>query len=148
MNASAHDHSEVPQWCRTVIYLDIAVLLLAGLASVRGLARFPDSPLAVVAAALLVSKVVVGLLAGTGLLTGHPRALRIAYVAALIAVIGAVFSLAFVDAGAGVSRSSWVYQHRSGTQLLLFVWTVGWNALYVVAARRRPSRATPPVSAT
>jgi hypothetical protein len=123
--------SRIAQSAKTIVWVDVSVLALACLASLPGLFRIL---FAIVAGVLLWSKVAVGLVANAQLLAGR-RATALAYVAASVAMVGAIFTLAFVDGGAGASPRSWAYQHRSGLQTFFIAWSVGWNVLYVAAAR-------------
>lgn len=127
----------LPQWRKIVVWTDVAVLGLAALASVPGLFRMlgTGNGLGTIAGALLVSKIAVGLLADSRLLSQRPRGLQLACVAALIAVIGSLFTWMFVDVGAGAHPSSWAFRNRSGLHVVLVVWGLAWNLLYVVAAR-------------
>ena len=135
---SSNDGPVVPQWCTAVIWADIAILSLAGLASLPGLFRMigSGSPLALLGGVLLCSKVVVGLWAGWGLLNGRALGQRLAYIAVSVAVIGGLFSFLFVQTGSGVSQETWVYAHRSTAERFLFVWGVGWNLMYLVASTK------------
>jgi hypothetical protein len=71
-----------------------------------------------------------------GLLRGNQdRSLSLAYVAASISVLGGLFNLGFVDPSVGPDPGSLAYKHASGLQVFLVLWTVGWNVLYLAAAR-------------
>ncbi len=130
--------SPVASWCKTVLGLDIAVLAIAGIAALPGFFTMFRAPsvLMLVAGLLVWSKVIVGLLADTGLLRGNQgRSLSLAYIAAAISVLGGLFNLGFVDPRVGPDPGSLAYKHASGLQVFLVLWTVGWNVLYLAAAR-------------
>ena len=126
-----------PSWCRNVIWTDATVLTLKGLAAIPGSLRIlsTSTALGFLGALLVWLEVVLGLLAASRLLTRRSGALRLAYLAASTAIVGGLFTLAFVDVGAGISRNSWAYSHRSTLKISFWACGVGWNLLYLIAAR-------------
>jgi hypothetical protein len=127
-----------PDWCKNVIWVHVILLVFTGLISLRGTSRILEAGngIALLAAFLLWSKVIVGLTADAGLLRRSPRGFKLAVISALLAILGGLFALFNTDIGAGVDPDSWAYQNRSGIRVFLFGFGILWNILYLVAARR------------